>query len=110
MCFGHTNSTLGVSLSLDNAIMYMQNVLSVIEHKISNEIRYSLAFKQIVSKQIARMDITQQVFYEDLKSLNPNSPQTTSEETSQKDPSNDKNIATKQMIIDLITRQQIPCT
>jgi len=29
--------------------MYMQNVLSVIEHKIQNEIRYSLNFKQIVA-------------------------------------------------------------
>lgn len=46
--YSQTNSTLGLSLSLDNAIMYMQDVLSVIEHKIQNEIRYSLHFKQIV--------------------------------------------------------------
>ena len=65
--YGQTNSTLGISLSLDNAIMYMQNVLSVIEHKIQNEIRYSLNFKQIVAGQIAKLDLTQQVFYEDLK-------------------------------------------
>lgn len=41
---------MGVSLSLDNAIMYMQNVLSVIEHKVQNEVRYSLNFKQTVAK------------------------------------------------------------
>ena len=64
--FSQTNSTMGVSLSLDNAIMYMQNVLSTIEHKVQNEIRYSLNFKQIVAKQIARLDITQQTFYEDI--------------------------------------------
>jgi hypothetical protein len=57
--FQQTNSTLGVSLTLDSAIMYMQNVISVIEHKIQNEVKYSLSFKQIVSKQIARLDLTQ---------------------------------------------------
>lgn len=65
--FQQTNSTMGISLSLDNAIMYMQNVISVIEHKIQNEIRYSLNFKQIASKQIARLDLTQQTFYDELR-------------------------------------------
>jgi hypothetical protein len=40
-----TNSVLGQSLSLDSAIMYMQNVLSQIDHKINSEIRYSVHFK-----------------------------------------------------------------
>jgi hypothetical protein len=43
---------------MDNAIMYMQNVLSLIEHRVQNELKYSLAFKQMASKQIARMDLT----------------------------------------------------
>lgn len=47
--------------------MYLQNTLSTIEHRILNEIKYSLAFKQIVAKQIARLDLTQQTFFEDLK-------------------------------------------
>lgn len=57
--WSQTNSTLGQNLSLDNAIMYMQNVLSVIEHKISNEVRYSLHFKQVVSTQMRKLDISQ---------------------------------------------------
>ena len=39
------NSGLGQSLSLDHAVMYMQNALSCIEHRILNELRYSLHFK-----------------------------------------------------------------
>ena len=42
--------------------MYMQNVLSVIEHKISNEIRYTLHFKQVVGSQMRKLDISQQLF------------------------------------------------
>ena len=47
--FSQTNSVLGNSLTIDSAIMYMQNAISVIEHKIQNEVKYSLNFKQIVS-------------------------------------------------------------
>ena len=57
--YSQTNSTLGLSLSLDNAIMYMQNVLSVIEYTVQNEIRYSLEFKRIIGTQIAKLDFTQ---------------------------------------------------
>jgi hypothetical protein len=36
--------------------MYMQNVLSAIEHKIDNEVRYTIHFKQVVANQIAKDD------------------------------------------------------
>ena len=65
--FQQINSVSGTSLSLDNAIMYMQNVLSVIEHKIQNEIRYSLYMKQTVGMQIGLLDLTQQTFYQEIK-------------------------------------------
>ena len=45
-----TNSVLGQSLSLDNAIMYMQNALSKIELKINSEVRYALHFKQVAAQ------------------------------------------------------------
>lgn len=65
--YSQINSTLGLSLSIDNAIMYMQNVISSIEYKVQNEIRYSINFKSIAKGQIARLDLTQQMFYEELK-------------------------------------------
>ena len=46
-------------MSLDNAIMYMQNVLSTIEHKIDNEVRYSLHFKEVVAQQISKIEETE---------------------------------------------------
>ena len=36
--------------------MYMQNVLSAIEHKIDNEVRYTIHFKQVVANQISKED------------------------------------------------------
>lgn len=55
------------NLSLDNAIMYMQNVLSCVEHKIQNELRYSVHFKQVVSTQIHKLDLIQQIIHEESK-------------------------------------------
>lgn len=34
----------------------MQNVLSTIEHKIDNEVRYSLHFKVVAAQQIAKIE------------------------------------------------------
>lgn len=39
---------LGQSLSIDSAIMYFQNALSMIERKINSEVRYALNFKRTV--------------------------------------------------------------
>ena len=66
--WSQTNSALGQSLSIDNAIMYMQNVLSCIEHKIQNELRYTLHFKHVVANQVHKLDLTQQIFHEETKS------------------------------------------
>ena len=98
---------MGVSLSLDNAIMYMQNVLSVIEHKVQNEIRYSLNFKQTVAKQIARLDITQQTFYEDIAhftNLESTEPMAQKEQTKE----NQELEETKTTIFGAIDRQKVP--
>ena len=48
--------------------MYMQNVLSCVEHKIQNELRYTLHFKHVVANQISKLDLTQQIFHEESKS------------------------------------------
>ena len=99
---------MGVSLSLDNAIMYMQNVLSVIEHKVQNEIRYSLNFKQTVAKQIARLDITQQTFYEDIAHFT--NLEGTTEPIVKKEPTKESQEVdeTKTTIFQAIDRQQVP--
>jgi len=55
------NSMQGQSLQLDSAVMYMQNVLSCIDQKVQNEVRYSLHFAQVSQAQMYSMDITNQV-------------------------------------------------
>jgi hypothetical protein len=40
---------------MDNAIMYMQNVLSCIQHKIDNEVNYTAHFKQVAASQMAKI-------------------------------------------------------
>ena len=45
----------------------MQNTLSCIQHKIQNEIRYSIQYRVIVKQQIQAMDITQQTFFDEQK-------------------------------------------
>lgn len=96
----------------------MQNVLSVIEYKIQNEIRYSLHFKQIVGTQIAKLDLTQQLFYEEIKFSGSNSSSASNDEqaTSNSQPpshlnNNQKNSdtqQTKEAILAALRRQQIP--
>lgn len=46
------NSAKNQSFSVDSAIMYMQNALSLIERQINSELRYTLHFKSLVSQQI----------------------------------------------------------
>lgn len=58
---------LGQSLSIDSAIMYFQNALSMVERKINSEVRYALNFKRTVFEQIIAMEHTQLVFNDEVK-------------------------------------------
>jgi len=88
--------------------MYMQNVLSVIEHKILNEVRYSLSFKSIAQKQIAKLDIVQATVLEGLKPVfsKPGQEKTTSDPKT--DLASELTPATKNMIFDSLSRQKVP--
>ena len=45
------------SMQLDNAIMYLQNVLVTIQNEISNEQRYTLLYKFIAKAHIHHMQL-----------------------------------------------------
>jgi hypothetical protein len=88
--------------------MYMQNVLSVIEHKISNEVRYSLHFKQVVETQINKLDVSQQLFIGDDNKEKEDNNQ--SETTQNAAVSSQADNQTKDLILGSLSNQQLPST